>query len=107
VRRATPRRSSWCRYAQRHSDFIAQCSSGNGGASFDRNRLSSAPSAAWQHAVLLTIDTACHRLRGATGAVDCFEYSGDLVVRFHIDNFSVAAERHAPCSCIAFATTGS
>ena len=46
--------------------------SGNPGASFDKNRVPSSPIAAEQHAVLLTIDTACHGLRAATGAIGCF-----------------------------------
>jgi hypothetical protein len=66
--------------------------SGNRGASFDRNRAPSSPIAAGQHAALLTIDTACHALRGIAGAVDFFAAGGALV-RFHMNtsrNYSPA-----------------
>jgi len=69
--------------------LIEQCLSGNPGASFDKNRVPSRPIAAGQHAALLTIDTACHGLRCATGAIDCFDASGALISLFHINRLSI------------------
>jgi hypothetical protein len=47
------------------------------------------PIAAGQQAALLPIDTACHTLRAAAGAIDGFADGGALLGRFHMNSFSV------------------
>ena len=79
---------------------MEQCLSGNPGASFDRNRVPSSPMAAGQHAALLTIDTACHWLRGATGAIECFAGGGALNRLFHINRLSIYLGRIVPANHI-------
>jgi hypothetical protein len=96
VRRDIPRRSSWCWYEQRHLPLIEQALSGNSGASFDRNRVSNSPIAAGQHAELLTIDTACHGLGGATGAIDRLAGGGVLSSIFHMNRLLHSRDRIVP-----------
>jgi hypothetical protein len=69
--------------------LIEQPASGKTGASFDRNRVSKRPIAAEQHAALLTIDTACHWLRGSTAVFDCFIGGGALTNFLHINPLSI------------------
>jgi hypothetical protein len=76
--------------------LIEQALSGNPGASFDRNRVSNSPIAAGQHAALLTIDTACHRLGGATGAIDRLAGGGVLSSIFHMNRLSIHGDRIVP-----------
>jgi hypothetical protein len=54
----------------------------------------SSPIAAEQHAALLTIDTACHGLRGVTCAIDCFAGGGALIRLFHINRLSNLRRPH-------------
>jgi len=56
--------------------------------------------AAGQHAALLTIDTACHWLRGATGAIECFAGGGALNRLFHINRLSIYLGRIVPANHI-------
>jgi len=76
--------------------LIEQCLSGNPGASFDKNRVPSRPIAAGQHAALLTIDTACHGLRCATGAIECFAGIGALISLLHIKRLSIYGAASLP-----------
>jgi hypothetical protein len=84
ARRDKTRRSSWCRYEQRQPGPIKQLLCGNRGASFDRNRVPSSPLTVGQQAALLTIDTACHGVRGVAGVVACLADTRGLVIRSHI-----------------------
>jgi hypothetical protein len=54
----------------------------------------SSPIAAGQHAALLIIDTACHGLRGVTGAIDCFAGGGALIRLFHMNRLSISRRPH-------------
>ena len=54
----------------------------------DKNRAPRSLIAAWQHAALLTIDTARHGLRDVAGAIDCLADNDALVSRLHINRFS-------------------
>ena len=81
--------------------LIEQCLSGNPGASFDKNRVPSRPIAAGQHAALLTIATACHGLRCATGAIECFAGIGfagigALISLLHIKRLSIYGAASLP-----------
>ena len=76
--------------------LIEQALSGNPGASFDRNRVSNSPIAAGQHAELLTIDTACHGVGGATGAIDRLAGGGVLSNIFHMNRLSIHGDRLVP-----------
>jgi hypothetical protein len=69
--------------------LIEQPASGKRGASIDRNRVPNCPSAAEQHAALLTIDTACHWLRGSTADLACLIGGGALNSLFHINRLSI------------------
>ena len=80
--------------------------SGNPGASFDKNRVPSSPIAAEQHAALLTIDTACHGLRGATGAIVCFAGGGTMIRLFHMIRLSICGARIAPAAKVKSTTHG-
>ena len=74
--------------------LIEQCLSGNPGASFDRNRVPNSPVASGQHAALLTIDTACHRLRGGADTTgDCLAGGGALIDLFHMNRLSKDDDR--------------
>jgi len=57
--------------------------SGIRGASFDRNRVPSRPIAVAQQAALLTMDTACHGVRGVADAVDG-RARKRVLIKFHI-----------------------
>jgi hypothetical protein len=59
--------------------------SGNRGASFDRNRVPSSPIAVAQQVALLTIDTACHGVRGVVETIVSLADTRTLVSRFHIN----------------------
>jgi hypothetical protein len=61
--------------------------------------VSNSPIAAGQHAELLAIDTACHGLGGATGAVDRLAGGGALSSIFHMNRLSIHGDRIvvAPC----------
>jgi hypothetical protein len=61
--------------------------------------VSSSPIAAEQHAALLTIDTACHGLRGVTSATDCFA-GGALIRLFHINRLQFTASASYPRSTV-------
>jgi hypothetical protein len=60
--------------------------------------VSNSPIAAGQHAELLTIDTACHRLGGATGAIDRLAGGGVLSSNFHMNRLSIHGDRIVPRS---------
>jgi hypothetical protein len=53
------------------------------------------PVASGQHAPLLTIDTACHRLRGGAGARDCFAGGGALNDLLHMNRLSDGGPHYA------------
>jgi hypothetical protein len=56
--------------------------------------VSNSPIAAGQHAELLTIDTACHGLGGATGAIDRLAGGGVLSSIFHMNRLLHSRRPH-------------
>jgi hypothetical protein len=72
---------------------LEQCLSGNPGASFDRNRVPNSPVASGQHAARLTIDTACHWLRGGADTGDCRAGAGALIDLLHMNRLSNDGDR--------------